>query len=352
MDAGGNADLYPFMKHIKLSALDLSVIVAGSNASIAFERTVEVAQHIEKLGYHRIWLAEHHNMPYVASSAPAVLIGHVAGKTSEVRVGSGGIMLPNHAPLTIAEQFGTLATLYPGRIDLGLGRAPGTDQTTAMALRRNNLNTAFHFPSEVKELQQYFSEDNVDARVRAFPGEGLDIPIWILGSSTDSAYLAAELGLPYAFASHFAPAQLYRAIDIYRSHFKASTQLSKPYVMACINVIGADTDERAHFLASSMYRMFFGIVTNKRQPLQPPVADFDAFWPPEIKEAVMQMLSCTFIGSKETLQKDLASFIEESDIDELMTTGNIYDQQERLYSYQILSEVVNSLHRSQRGIAT
>lgn len=219
-------------KKVKLSALDLSVVIQGSDAAGAIARTVEAAGHIEELGYERIWLAEHHNMENIASSATAVLIGHVAGHTDHIRVGSGGVMLPNHAPLTIAETFGTLETLYPGRIDLGLGRAPGTDQSTAAALRRNNIHTTYQFPKDIQELQLYFSNDNSDGRVRAFPGEGLDIPIWILGSSTDSAYLAAEMGLPYAFAAHFAPRQFETAVQLYREHFKPSAQLSKPYVLA------------------------------------------------------------------------------------------------------------------------
>ncbi|WP_262249020.1 LLM class flavin-dependent oxidoreductase [Parapedobacter soli] len=332
-------------KQLKLSALDLSVIIEGGDAASAIARTVEVARYIEQLEYTRIWLAEHHNMENIASSATSVLIGHVAGKTNRIRVGSGGIMLPNHAPLAVAEQFGTLESIYPGRIDLGLGRAPGTDQLTAAALRRNNLGTAYHFPSDIRELQLYFSDENIDGRVRAFPGEGLDIPIWILGSSTDSAYLAAEMGLPYAFAAHFAPAQLYRAISIYRQHFKPSAQLDKPYVLACVNVIAADTDEEAHVLATSMYRMFLGIVTNTRRPLQPPVPSMDPFWSPEIEAAVKQMTACTFIGSQETLSKQLAAFVAETDADELMTTSNIYEQGARLKSYRILSEVVASLNQ-------
>ncbi|PPL02429.1 LLM class flavin-dependent oxidoreductase [Parapedobacter indicus] len=328
-------------KQLKLSALDLSVIIEGGNAATAIARTVEIARLAEQLGYERIWLAEHHNMEYIASSATSVLIGHVADKTTQIRVGSGGIMLPNHAPLAIAEQFGTLETLYPGRIDLGLGRAPGTDQLTAMALRRNNLNTAYHFPSDVKELQLYFGNDNSDGRVRAFPGEGLNIPIWILGSSTDSAYLAAEMGLPYAFAAHFAPAQFRTAISIYREHFKPSAQLDKPYVLACVNVIAADTDEEAHVLATSMYRMFLGIVTNTRKPLQPPVPSMDPYWSPDVENAVKQMTACTFIGGAGTLASQLSRFVTETGIDELMTTGNIYDQGARLKSYRILKEVLS-----------
>lgn len=327
-------------KQIKLSALDLSVIIQGGDADTAIARTVEVARYVEQLGYARIWLAEHHNMEYIASSATSVLIGHVADKTSSIRVGSGGIMLPNHAPLAIAEQFGTLETLYPGRIDLGLGRAPGTDQLTAAALRRNNMGTAYHFPSDIRELQLYFSNDNTDGRVRAFPGEGLDIPIWVLGSSTDSAYLAAEMGLPYAFAAHFAPAQFRAAIALYRQHFKPSAQLQKPYVLACVNVVAADTDAEAHMLATSLYRMFLGIVTNTRIPLQPPVPSMDPYWSPEVENAVKQMTACTFIGNRDTLAPQLSRFIAETDIDELMTTTNIYDQGARLKSYRILKEVV------------
>lgn len=327
-------------KQITLSALDLSVVIEGGNATTAIARTVEAARHVEQLGYARIWLAEHHNMEYIASSATSVLIGHVAGKTNQIRVGSGGIMLPNHAPLAIAEQFGTLESLYPQRIDLGLGRAPGTDQLTAAALRRNNMGTAYNFPSDIRELQLYFSDENSDGRVRAFPGEGLDIPIWILGSSTDSAYLAAEMGLPYAFAAHFAPSQFYRAISLYRQNFKPSPQLDKPYVLACVNVIAADTDEEARVLATSMYRMFLGIVTNTRRPLQPPVQSMEPYWSPDVENAVKQMTACTFIGDRNTLTPTLSTFIEETGIDELMTTGNIYDQGARLKSFSILKDIL------------
>lgn len=328
------------MGNVNLSALELSLIVEGGDASDAFNRTVEVAQHVEKLGYKRIWLAEHHNMEYVASSSPAILIGHVASETKSIRVGSGGVMLPNHAPLAVAEQFGTLETLYPNRIDLGLGRAPGTDQVTAAALRRNNLQTVYHFPSDIKDIQKYLSADNRNARVRAFPGEGKDIPLWVLGSSTDSAYLAAEMGLPYAFAAHFAPAHFSRALEIYRSNFKPSAQLGKPYFIACVNVIAADTDEEAHELATSMYRMFIGIITNTRQALQPPVPEMKPYWNGEIRAAVQQMLAYSFVGSKETLKTDLETFINETQINELMTTGNIYDQDARLKSYRILRDII------------
>ncbi|SEM93933.1 luciferase family oxidoreductase, group 1 [bacterium A37T11] len=327
---------------IILSALDLAVVVEGSNAAEAIKKTGEVAQYIEKLGFNRIWLAEHHNMEHIASSATAVLIGYVASLTQHLRVGSGGVMLPNHAPLAIAEQFGTLETLYPGRIDLGLGRAPGTDQVTAMALRRNNINTAYNFPSDVRELQTYFSNDNVSGRVRAFPGEGLDIPIWILGSSTDSAHLAAQFGLPYAFAAHFAPAQFQAAIQIYRANFRPSAQLQEPYVMACVNVIGADTDEEAQHLSTSLYRMFVGILTNQRSALQPPVQSMEPYWNPEIRQAVEQMLACTFIGNEETLRKKLAVFVAETGINELMATTNVYDQQAKFKSYSVLKSALSS----------
>jgi luciferase family oxidoreductase group 1 len=331
------------MKQPKISILDLSIVPAGTDWAGAIARTVEVAQHAEQLGFERVWLAEHHNMEHIASSATSVLIGHVAGKTSAIRVGSGGIMLPNHAPLAIAEQFGTLESLYPGRIDLGLGRAPGTDQQTALALRRNNSNTVYNFPADIRALQNFFSAGNSRSPVRAFPGEGLDIPIWVLGSSTDSAYLAAEMGLPYAFAAHFAPAQFRIAVDIYRNNFKPSAQLQKPYVMACVNVIGAETDEEAQFLSTSMFQLFLGIFTNNRQPLQPPVESMGPLWTPEVEEAVKKMTSCTFIGNKATLSEKLGRFIEETGVDELMVTGNIYDQEKRLRSYTILQEVMLEL---------
>jgi len=328
-------------KQIPLSALELAVVVQNGDARVAIDRTVETAQYIEQLGYQRLWLAEHHNMEHIASSATAVLIGHVAGKTRSIRVGSGGVMLPNHSPLVVAEQFGTLETMYPGRIDLGLGRAPGTDQVTAMALRRNNMHAAYQFPSDVLELQQYFSDDNVDSKVRAFPGEGLDIPIWILGSSTDSAHLAAQMGLPYAFAAHFAPAQFKAAVAIYKKEFQPSAQLKTPYVMACVNVIAAETDEEASFLSTSLYRMFIGILTNNRLPLQPPVPSLAPYWNAEIQYAVHNMTTCTFTGSKETLQQKLSGFIADYGLDELMVTSYIYDQQKKLQSFSLLKEALS-----------
>lgn len=327
------------MPHIPLSVLDLAVIRQGGDAAEAISRTVDLARHAEQLGYTRVWLAEHHNMPHIASSATAVLIGHVAGKTTSIRVGSGGIMLPNHAPLAVAEQFGTLDALYPGRIDLGLGRAPGTDQVTAMALRRNYADGNYNFARSIEELQQYFGNTDERTRVRAFPGEGADVPLWVLGSSTDSAWLAAEMGLPYAFAAHFAPAQFRHAISIYKQHFKPSVFLAQPYVMACVNVIAADTDETAQSMATSMYRMFLGIITGKRIPLPPPVPSMDGYWDLQEQAAVAQMTACTFIGSKATLQAQLLPFIEETGIDELMVSANIYDSEARLHSFSLLREV-------------
>lgn len=328
-------------KKIALSVLDLAVVTEGGNARQAIENTVAVAQHTEQLGYRRIWVAEHHNMENIASSATAVLIGHLAEKTKTIRVGSGGIMLPNHAPLIVAEQFGTLETLYPGRIDLGLGRAPGTDQLTAYALRRKNMTAENNFPEEVQELQHYFSRENSAGKVRAFPGEGLNIPIWILGSSTDSAYLAAALGLPYAFASHFAPAQFQAATEIYRHHFKPSENSASPYVLACVNVIAADTDEDARFLATSLYNMFLGIITNSRRPLLPPAPLPSVFYHPEIQRAVNSMTAGTFIGSKESLKRNLGAWIKAAQIDELMITGYIYELSDRLKSYRICKEVID-----------
>lgn len=328
------------MNQIPLSVLELATVVEGGNLRSAIERTVEVAKHTESLGYKRIWMAEHHNIEYIASSATAVLIGQVASKTSSIRVGSGGIMLPNHSPLVIAEQFGTLDTIYPGRIDLGLGRAPGTDQLTAMALRRNNMATTYDFPSDIKQLQNYFSKENSYSKVRAFPGEGLDIPLWILGSSTDSAYLAAEMGLPYAFAAHFAPAQFRMAIDIYRNNFKSSKQLKQPYVMACVNVFAGETDEEAEFLSTSLIMLFLGLVTNSRKPIQPPGKLPEAYRISAVRSAVNSMMACTFTGGKDTLRNKLSQFISETGIDELMVSSNIYDRDAKLKSFSILHDAI------------
>lgn len=320
------------------SVLDLATVIEGKTPADTFRHSLDLAQHVEDWGFNRYWLAEHHNMISVASSATSVVIGHIAGGTKKIRVGSGGIMLPNHSPLVIAEQFGTLESLFPGRIDLGLGRAPGTDQVTAMAIRGERFNGANDFPKDVLKLKQYFSAENAKSSVRAIPGEGLDIPIWILGSSTDSAHLAAALGLPYAFASHFAPAQFLTAIDIYRKEFKPSAQLTEPYVLACVNVVAADTDAEANKLATSLFQLFRGIVTGKRMLLQPPVDNMDDVWDVYEEAQANQMLARTFIGSKQTIQEDLQRFLDQTQVNEVMASSHIYDHEAKLKSYQLLSE--------------
>lgn len=330
------------MDKLKLSALDLVAVPKGSSHRQAIAHLVESAQHIEQLGYHRLWLAEHHNMPHLASSATSLLIGHVAGHTKAIRLGSGGIMLPNHTPYIIAEQFGTLETIYPGRIDLGLGRAPGTDQLTAMALRRKNMSSSFQFKDDILELQNYFRNTNLHAQVRAFPGEGLDVPIYILGSSTDSAYLAAELGLPYAFAAHFAPTMLSRASEIYHVNFKGSEQLREPYFMTCVNIIAADSTEEAHFQSTSLYNMFAGILTNHRKPLSPPTDKVIYHGIPEIEQAVESMMHCTFIGTAKEIRQKIRTFTAENRIQEIMTTNYIYDYNKRLQAYDIIAQALLS----------
>ncbi|MEQ7801375.1 LLM class flavin-dependent oxidoreductase [Pedobacter sp. ASV1-7] len=328
------------LNSIPFSVLDLATVIEGKTPADTFKNSLDLAQHVEKWGFNRYWLAEHHNMISVASSATSVVIGHIAGGTEKIRVGSGGIMLPNHSPLIIAEQFGTLESLYPGRIDLGLGRAPGTDQVTAAAIRGDlRFQAAQDFPKEVLKLQAYLSADNSTSHVRAIPGEGLDIPIWILGSSTESARLAAAFGLPYAFASHFAPAQFMSAINIYRQNFTPSEHLSEPYVLACVNVVGADTDQEADYLVTSLYQLFMGIVTGKRRLLQPPVNNMNDIWDVYEEEQANQMLACTFVGSKETLKTDLQQFLDQTGVDEIMATSHIFDHEARLRSYEIMAEV-------------
>ncbi len=332
------------LPEIPFSVLELATVTQDATISQTFAKSLELARNVEQFGYKRFWLSEHHNMVSVASSATSILIGYIASGTSSMRIGSGGIMLPNHSPLAVAEQFGTLESLYPGRIDLGLGRAPGTDQLTAMALRGDFFNNASEFPQNVLKLQNYLSKENSNAKVRAIPGEGLDIPIWILGSSTDSAQLAAALGLPYAFASHFAPGQFFAAIDLYRKLFRPSKHLEKPYVMACVNVIAADTDAEAHLLATSLYQMFLGIVTGIRQPLQPPVESMEGIWTDDQKAALNQMLSLSFIGSGDTIKKDLGDFIAQTNINEIMIISNIYDHLAKIHSYELFAKIMkNSL---------
>jgi luciferase family oxidoreductase group 1 len=325
---------------VPLSILDLAVVTEGSTPREAIARSRDLAQKAEKLGYQRFWMAEHHNMENIASSATSVLLGHIADATEKIRIGSGGIMLPNHSPLIIAEQFGTLATLYPGRVDLGVGRAPGTDQLTASAIRTDRMQQVRNFPQNVNELQRFLSANNSDSKVRAFPGEGTEVPIWILGSSTDSAFLAAELGLPYAFASHFAPQQLLPALRIYRERFKPSKQNAEPYVMPCINVITADTDEQAEYLSTSMLQMFMGVVTGDRSPMKPPVDSMDGIWNEHTRYAVKQMLACSFIGSAERVKGEIEQFVEQTGASELMISTYIYDHRKRLQSYKRLSDVM------------
>jgi luciferase family oxidoreductase group 1 len=323
---------------IPFSILDLSPITEGSDAAQSFRNTLDLAQYGERWGYHRCWLAEHHGMPGIASAATAVLIAHVAGGTSTIRVGAGGIMLPNHSPLVIAEQFGTLESLFPGRIDLGLGRAPGSDQLTARALRRNLASDADEFPQDVVELMDYFSGAHQQA-VRAVPGASLNVPIWILGSSLFGAQLAAALGLPYAFASHFAPTQMMQAIALYRATFKPSAQLQKPYVMLGFNVFAADTDEVAQFLATSMQQAFVNLRSGNPKRLQPPMQDYLHRIGPQERALLDQVLSCAAIGSPETVKRSLQAFIEQTGADELMITSQIFDHAARLRSYEITAEL-------------
>ena len=330
----------PTFKNLPISVLDLAMVAQGKTPTDTFANSTDLAQQTEKYGYSRYWLAEHHNMEGVASTATVVLIGHIASQTQTIRVGSGGIMLPNHAPLIVAEQFGTLATLHPNRIDLGLGRAPGTDQLTAAALHRD-LKAAMDFPNHVKELQKYLSASNATAAVRAIPGEGLNIPIWILGSSTDSAYLAAALGLPYAFASHFAPSELFEAIAIYRRNFQPSAQLDKPYLMPCVNVIAADSDHEAATLATSFKKLFLGIITGKRSKLAPPVNPDEDFMDPMEEAALQQMIRYSFVGGKEKVAMEIERFLEVTGADELMVTSPIFDHTARLHSYKILADLTH-----------
>src|SRR6266566_4762429 len=295
---------------LRLSVLDLAPITQGSDAATALKHTLDLARNAERLGFHRYWLAEHHNMPGIASAATSVVIGHVAGGTKTIRVGAGGIMLPNHSPLVIAEQFGTLAALYPGRIDLGLGRAPGTDPFTARALRRAATGASDIFPEDVAELQKYLGESEPGQRVRAIPGAGTRVPIWLLGSSTFSAQLAAEMGLPFAFASHFAPADLMMALRLYRNLFKPSAQLLKPYVMVGVNVIAAKTDEEARFQFTSLQQSFTLLRRGTPGKVPPPIADIDSFWSPTEKAMANDTLLFSVVGSSETVERGLRRIVE------------------------------------------
>jgi luciferase family oxidoreductase group 1 len=319
---------------IPLSVLDLAPILQGSDAAQAFRTSLVLAQHAERLGYNRFWLAEHHGMPGIASAATSVVIGHVAAGTHRIRVGAGGIMLPNHSPLVIAEQFGTLASLFPGRIDLGLGRAPGSDQTTARALRRSP-EAANAFPQDVAELIAYFRLPQPGQLVRAVPGAGLDVPVWILGSSLFGAQLAAAYGLPFAFASHFSPGAMMQAVNLYRTGFKPSERLERPYVMLGFNVIAADTDEEAAFLFTSLEQAFINLRRGHPGPLPPPVPGFDAQMLPYERAMIDEALACRAVGSADVVRAGIEAFVAATGADELMLASQIFDLDARLRSYEI-----------------
>ncbi len=323
---------------IPFSILDLSPIAEGSTPSASLRNSLDLAQHGERWGYQRYWLAEHHGMPGIASAATAVVMAHVAAGTSTIRIGAGGIMLPNHAPLVIAEQFGTLEALHPGRIDLGLGRAPGSDHTTARALRRNLDSDADQFPQDVLELQDYMS-DHPRQRVLAVPGQGAKVPLWILGSSTFGAQLAAHLGLPFAFASHFAPQMMMQALQLYRDNFRPSAQLKQPYVMLGFNVFAADTDEEAHFRATSMQQAFVNLRSGRPSRLPPPQAGYlESLGLPE-RAMLDGVLSCTAIGAPQSVAQQMQDFISRTGADELMIASQVFEHSQRLRSYEIAAEI-------------
>ena len=329
---------------VPFSVLDLSPITEGATAADALRNTLDLARHAEGLGYNRYWLAEHHNMPGIASSATALVIGHVAAGTRTIRVGSGGIMLQNHAPLVIAEQFGTLESLFPGRIDLGIGRAPGTDMPTARALRRDlGEDTSERFPEDVSELRAYLSPTVPGQRIRAVPGEGLNVPIWVLGSSLYGAQLAAMLGMPFAFASHFAPGAMIEALQLYRSRFEPSEELKQPYAMLGVNVIAADTDREAARLFTSAQQSFVNLRRGQPSRLPPPIDDFDSFATPVEQAQIRQGLACSFVGDPQTVKQGLAEFIKRTQPDELMINGQIFDHSARLRSFSIAAEVRDAL---------
>jgi luciferase family oxidoreductase group 1 len=325
-----------------ISVLDLAPVPQGSTPADALHNALDLARHCEAHGYRRYWLAEHHNMVGIASAATSVVIGYVAGGTRTIRVGAGGIMLPNHAPLVIAEQFGTLATLYPGRIDLGLGRAPGSDGLTQRALRRDP-EAGDRFPDDVLELQALLGPVQRGQLVQAVPGTGTDVPLWILGSSTYGAQVAAHFGLPYAFASHFAPDALGQALAIYRARFRPSAQLARPHAMVGVNVIAADTDEEARHLFTSVQQSFTRMIRNTRGQLPPPIPDIEAFWTPAEKAHVQTMLACSFVGSPATIERELRAFVARTGADELMVASAIFDHAARKRSYELLAQLAPAL---------
>lgn len=331
-------------KQIEYSILDLAIVSQGTTLKDTFNHAMSLAQAAEVEGYTRFWLAEHHNSVAIGSSATSILIGKIAEGTKKIRVGSGGIMLPNHSSLIIAEQFGTLGILYPNRIDLGLGRAPGTDQETAKAIRSDFYQAAMSFPEEVQKIQQYFSNDNASAKVRATVAEGVEVPIYILGSSTDSAHLAAKKGLPYAFASHFATTHLMNALKIYHQEFQPSEVLERPYTLAGVNIIVADTVEEAERISTSLYRMIIGLLTGRRGYMQAPTEMTDELRELSQNPSVNQMLKYSFIGSKETVKKQVKQFIADTQIDELIAVTNIYDGKARIKSYQLFAAIMRELN--------
>ena len=331
-------------QHTSYSILDLALVSDGNSLKQTYNDALKLAQQAEKFGYTRYWLAEHHNAPNIASSATSILIGYVAQGTTTLRIGSGGIMLPNHSPLLVAEQFGTLGSLYPNRIDLGLGRAPGTDGETAKAIRSDFMEAAHSFPNEIDKIQKYFSADNSTAKVRATVAEGVEVPLYILGSSTDSAHLAAKKGLPYAFASHFATTHLMEALAIYRNEFQPSKHLEKPYVLAGVNIIVADTDEEAQRLSTSLIRMIVGILTGKRDYVQPPTEMTDDLTEVMQHPQVYQMLKYSFIGSKTTVKEQVKNFLAETKADDLIAVTHIFDVNERIRSYELFAEIMKELN--------
>lgn len=326
----------------KLSALNLAPMRAGQTARDAIDAMVRLTQYLESLDFERFWIAEHHNMPHLVSSATQVLIGHTLAHTAKIRVGSGGVMLPNHSPLQVAEQYGTLATLYPNRVDLGLGRAPGTDPLTARALRRNRDDLSEQFPQDIADLQRYFGDQSVQDYVRAYPALGLNVPLYILGSSTESAFLAARLGLPYAFAAHFAPRMLDMAVEIYRREFVPSAVLDKPYVIICNNVVVAESDEEARFLHSTQQQLFWDLVRGRSRGMQPPVPNMDALWSPTEKFSAEAMMSASLVGGLDSIKQQLIDFQEKYQADELMVINYIFDEEKQYRSYELLTQAVKT----------
>lgn len=343
LSSKGSLQMPTTIQPVPLSVLDLVAVLEGQTDKEAFKDMVDLAQHAERLGYTRYWLTEHHNKPTVISSATSILIGHVLEKTQSIKVGSGGIMLPNHAPLVVAEQFGTLETMYPNRVDLGLGRAPGTDMQTAHALRRTMEETAHSFPQDIVQLQTYFSALETQGAVRAFPGVNTNVPIYILGSSTSSARLAAHLGLPYVFAAHFAPRQLKEALAIYRNQFKPSTFLKDPYVIVCVNVVAAESNEEAERFATSSDRFYLNVVRNTEELLQPPVNSMEGIWNDFEERAVKTMSAYTLKGDKAAVTNQLRDLLASLEINELMAVSYIYDQAARKQSYKILKEAMDEI---------